>query len=490
MQAACPRRYRGFQLIRVGQPVPLRQGKLLDFNHGGDTTPLMLLKINIIINKALFLAVILLAGLLQSTAEAQPQVGAEAGSEAEAGIPSETGTPPEAGTPSEAEADGPEIVMPDAPSPVTRAPSGFDPLRGMQEARFQRAAKTAIGGYGELHLNVEWPEGGGSRNAEIDMHRLVLFIAHNFNEDFRFYTELEVEHAFVSSGGAPGEVGIEQAYVDWRLLDSDALSLRTGIILVPLGIINQWHEPPIFHGVERPRVDSVIIPTTWREGGIGILGEPVEGFRYELYLMGGLQAGEFSAARGLRGGRQHVAEANVKGPAISGRLEIEPILGMVAGLGLYVGWAGPNTSLVDAPVIVSGVTGDWRIMKKGFEARAVIAYFHVGDTDALREVPVGETDPISDIGSDVFGTYGEIAYDVLFHAQTEHQLLPFVRVEYYDTTFAEGDAAFNKPSVLEPRIGLSYRPIPQFVIKTDFLVAAVGITTPLNEWNLGVGWMF
>ncbi len=394
---------------------------------------------------------------------------------------------------------GPTIVMPppgevapDEPQAGQYGDMDFDPLRGMQEARFARAAKTSVGGYGELHLNVLKPEGDPAF-ARLDLHRLVLFIAHNFNDRFRFYTELELEHALVAESGGvavPGSFQIEQAYIDWRLLSgvSEALYLRGGAILVPMGIINQWHEPPIFHGVERPLVDRVIIPTTWREGGIGIWGEPVEGLRYEFYVMSGLDASGFSGSSGLRGGRLQVTTATLNGPAFVGRLEWEPTLGMVLGVAPYVGLAGPRE--LDVNVLVGGVAGDWRIRRKGFESRAVLAYFHVSNTDALRTVLPGETDVVSDVGSNLFGVYGEIAYNVIYFVDTPMELLPFVRVDWFDTTFNESDPAFDQPAFLVPTVGLSYRPIQQVVFKFDYQAVRRSSGPHENRWNVGLGWMF
>jgi hypothetical protein len=282
----------------------------------------------------------------------------------------------------------------------------------MQQGRMRREQKTTIGGYGELHLNMVKPE-DDSFSSRLDFHRFVLFFAHRFNDRFQFYSEVELEHAFVAESGGvaiPGSIQIEQAFIDWRLLkgESQALYLRAGAVLVPMGIINQWHEPPIFNGVERPTVDRVIIPTTWREGGIGIWGQPKDELRYEFYVMSGLDASGFSGSSGLRGGRLKVTQAELNGPAFVGRLEWEPILGMVLGISPYFGLAGPR-ELPDLNVRVGGVSGDWRILRKGFESRALIAYFHVSDTDALRApvtVAPGETAPTSTVGSNLFGAYG------------------------------------------------------------------------------------
>ena len=445
-------------------------------------------------------AALLTIGPATALAESEPETEPAPESESEsvpasetavdtAGSPSADSEPQISSEPPASTPRGPESEsVPESTGPQIVVPPEIDPLRGMQQARMNRPSKTTIGGYGELHFNMSMPEGGGDRDTEIDLHRLVLFFAHRFDERFRLYIELEVEHALVGDG-APGEVGLEQAFIDWQILDNNALTLRTGIVLVPMGIINQWHEPPIFHGVERPRVDASVIPTTWREAAIGVTGEPIEGLRYEAYLMSGLDASGFSGSNGLRGGRQKVAEAITNGPAFSGRLEIEPTLGMVAGASLYVGFAGANTDAVDKMVNVTGASADWRMHKRGFETKALVAYFHVTDTDALRVVPTGETDPVSDVGSNIFGAYGEVAYDVLFCHASTHALLPFVRLEYYDTTLGES-ATFNRPSVIDFTAGLTYRPIAQVAFKADFLLRRPSSGTGSNVFNLGIGWMF
>ena len=444
------------------------------------------------------IALLLLSAGLASVANAQEVP--ESGSEPPAAVGDAQADPTPADSASAeggASAAGPQIILaPGEPEPEQPQAGEYgttmDPLRGMQEARFARAAKTSVGGYGELHLNIFKPEDTAAR-ARLDLHRLVLFIAHNFNDRFRFYTELELEHAFVAESGGvavPGSFQVEQAFIDWRLLkgQSQALYFRGGAILVPMGIINQWHEPPIFHGVERPLVDRVIIPTTWREGGVGIWGEPIEGLRYEFYVMSGLDASGFSGSSGLRGGRLQITQATLNGPAFTGRLEWEPTLGMVLGIAPYFGLAGPHE--LDVNVKVGGAAVDWRIRRKGFESRALLTYFHVSDTNALRTIPDGGTDPVSDVGENLFGVYGEIAYNVIYYVDTPMELLPFVRLDYYDTTFSESDPDFDLPAFLVPTVGLSYRPIQQVVFKFDYQAVLASSGPNENRWNVGIGWMF
>lgn len=398
---------------------------------------------------------------------------------------------PDVGTPVPPPDRGPVIELAPEEEEETSA-ANLEPAdiytRGMRDQRFRQASSTPIGGYGELHFNAAYPEGGGPAATQVDLHRLVLFVAHNFSEEFRFYLELEVEHA-LAAPGAPGEVGVEQAFVDWRVL-GEALMLRAGIVLVPMGIINQWHEPPIFHGVERPIVDNRIIPTTWREGGGGLAGEPIEGLRYELYVTGGLNALGFSGSKGIRGGRQGVAEALAGSPAVMGRLEIEPALGVIIGGSGYFNMAGQSAHLdIDVPVV--GVSLDARLRLRGVEARAMAAFFSIGDVDRLRAMT--DEDGISlgiDVGSALFGAYIEAGYDVLSLTDTGHSLVPFARFEWHDTTFNEGNTGFNQPSVTSGVFGLTYRPMPQLAIKFDYTLRRPYTGAGEDIVNLGVGWMF
>ena len=404
---------------------------------------------------------------------------------ARAQVGSEPESDPAAAPASEPVIDlAPEEEQP--PAPVRPGDATY--LRGMQEERFRNAQNTALGGYGELHSSVDAPE-VGSTATTLDLHRLVLFVAHNFDETFRFYTELEVEHAVVAGDGRPsGDLDIEQAFVDWRVL-GDLLALRGGVVLVPMGAINQWHEPPIFHGVERPLVDQIILPTTWREPGLGIVGRPIDGVRYEAYVMGGIDASGFDSAHGLRGGLQNAVNALTGAPAVTARIEVEPMLGLIAGVSGYFDLAGRAKLDFDVPVL--GVSADARLRWQGLEARALFAYFSIGDVDRLRALTNASGDPRNvDIGSSMLGTYAEIGYDVLHPLSLGHALVPFARFEWLDTTLGERDPRFDRPSIASAVFGLTYRPIPQLAIKADAIVRRPSTGTGENLFNLGVGWMF
>src|SRR6185503_2663769 len=175
-----------------------------------------------------------------------------------------------------------EAEISNPPSQASAPPQPARPARTAQAPSSATGSSPSTGplsGYMELHLN----DPTDSTPAVLDFHRFVLLFTHSFSDRVRFVGELEVEHAVVEGLEEGGELELEQAYLDF--LVHPALNFRAGMLLVPVGIINERHEPPVFHGVERPFVDTVIIPTTWFEAGAGIHGALGRGFRYRAYVM-------------------------------------------------------------------------------------------------------------------------------------------------------------------------------------------------------------
>ena len=181
----------------------------------------------------------------------------------------------------------------------------------------QEESKLSLGGYGEIHAN--FVEGG---NDLFDIHRLVLYTGYEFTDWIRLVSEVELEHAYVNKDKGGGDLVIEQLYVDFEL--SDPISIRAGRILAPMGIINQYHEPTLFNGVERPNVEKYIIPSTWSLDGIGLFGYPLGWLSYEVYAVAGLDDTGFSGKEGIRGGRIKERQGLNDG-AISGRIDVFPV---------------------------------------------------------------------------------------------------------------------------------------------------------------------
>jgi hypothetical protein len=357
----------------------------------------------------------------------------------------------------------------------------------------------SLGGYGELHLSSA-ADGDGGRAGEVDFHRFVLFFGHQYDENFRFYSELEMEHAYAGPG-KPGAVELEQAFIEYGS-QTLPFRVRAGLVLVPFGHLNNIHEPTAFHGVERPKVDSVIIPTTWREAGLGVVGTIGETAGYEAYLISGLNAADFSAGKGLRGGRTGVAEAYAGAPAFVARLHAEPAMGLEVALSGYVGDAGANIPDKQVEVGVAGGAFDLRYKNHAIEARAEVAAFSLSGSEALATpataaVPATATTPAipakpaSVVGSLITGGYLELGVDLLELAGRSQELVPFVRYEQYDTTAEVADGLVDPETAGTDLVfGLTWRPIPQIAFKLDHIVRTAEAGSEEQVTSAGLGYMF
>ena len=150
-----------------------------------------------------------------------------------------------------------------------------------------------------------------------DFHRFVLLFGHSFSDRIKFWSELELEHALVEGGEEKGEVALEQAYLDFLI--KPWLNFRAGMVLTPMGIVNERHEPPSFNGVERPIVETIIIPSTWREMGAGITGDLGRGFRYRTYHdVGARSIWASTRSSAFRTGGRGGFESSFRNPAYAG----------------------------------------------------------------------------------------------------------------------------------------------------------------------------
>lgn len=328
--------------------------------------------------------------------------------------------------------------------------------------------RTSLGGYAELHYNA------GEKD-EIDLHRFVLFVGHEFDEDIRFASEIEIEHA-LAGDGKPGEVEIEQAFVEFDFFD-DTQQARAGVFLLPIGILNETHEPPTFYGVERNRVENVIIPTTWWEGGVGANGQIYEGFSYDLAFHSGLRVPVTGAnAFRIRSGRQKVAEAVAKDPAVTGRILWTGMPGVEIGASGQYQFDIAQNQLADA-VEATLFEAHADIQLGGFGLRALFARWDL--SGAAPEA----------LGRDVqYGWYVEPSYRFLIDPSVG-EMGVFIRYSHFDT--AGGDNIDSGMGQYD--VGINYWPIPDVVLKADFewqeAPDGLGIATD-HRLNLGVGLQF
>jgi hypothetical protein len=323
--------------------------------------------------------------------------------------------------------------------------------------------------------------------------RFVLYLAHSFDERLTFRSELEVEDAKVEGGSPGGEVALEQAYLDYRF--SSALTLRTGLVLPPVGIINETHEPPTFNGVERPAFDHDVLPTTWREIGIGIVGSlPLaEGLSYRLYVVNGFAASGFSNDEGIRGGRQEGREASFANPSLTGRVEYARPGLRIGGSFWYGGTTAGDTLLgsgtFDAPVAV--LSADARYQRGGLSLRGVVASISVSDADTINAL-YGTA-----VGSRIAGGYLEAGYDVLrlLAPAARGKLTAFVRHERFDTQADVSTGIADDPQFARriTTLGLTYAPTWNTAFKGDYEIrrtAAGGGIGAGETLRFGVGYQF
>ena len=349
-------------------------------------------------------------------------------------------------------------------------------------------ARTTIGGYGEVHYtNLAGPHTPG----EVTLARFVVYLGHQFSDRIALRSELEVEDAKVEGGEDGGEVSIEQAYLDYTL--SDRVTLRAGLVLAPLGIINELHEPPSFNGVERPGFDNDVLPTTWRELGVGAAGTlPVAGgLTYRVYLLNGLKAEGFSAAEGIRGGRQEGKEASFANPSVTGRLEYGRPGLKLGGAFWYGGSANQDSTLGDAafaaPFLV--LSADARVDRGPLTLRGVVARISIKDAEEIN-ARFG-----AGVGRRIAGGYAEVAYDLLhlLAPRSAQRLNAFVRHERYDTQTAVADGTTQDPSLARrtTTFGLSWKPPWNVVFKGDYQLRRnrAGVSEE-EALALGIGYQF
>lgn len=354
----------------------------------------------------------------------------------------------------------------------------------------------SIGGYGEaLYQNYSTRADDGSPTEledNIDLLRAVLYFGYKFDKGIVFNSEIEYEHATTGEGDEErGEVSVEFAYLDFPL--GKSWGIRAGQQLTPIGMINELHEPPIFLGARRPDVETVIIPTTWSEVGVGGYGTWGE-IEWRANVMAGLNAEGFEAS-GIREGRQSGSQSLTDGIGFAGRLDWTPMPGLLVGGSGYVGNSGQNLTDADGATIRARTTlydvhADWKW--RGLQARAVVAQGRIGDVDRLNDV-LGFTGTES-IGKANHGWYGEAGYDVLSHRESGSgaALIPYARYERYNTQddVPTGFAPDPANAVHVRTCGIAYKPIPNIVIKADHQDYSNDGGTGVDRFNVSMGYLF
>lgn len=360
----------------------------------------------------------------------------------------------------------------------------------------EQPSRVSIFGYGELNYNNYTKD---SSRSQADLRRFVIGFGYAFSDRLRFNSEVEWEHA-IASADDQGEVEIEQAFLDYQF--NKHLSMKAGLFLMPFGLLNEHHEPPAFYGVERNEVETRIIPTTWREGGVGVTWVTDNGLSYEIGATTGFDIAKFDdPGAPLASVHQELQLAHAKDIGFYAAVNYQGIPGLKVGAAAFSGNstqgnasfradnAQPDFSGLNGRVTLWDIHARWQ--PGNFDLSALYARGHIGDAAKLDSVllafnQANGTD-LAFVPEAFYGWYGQAAYRI--HLSHDMVLAPFARYEYYNTQSSmpagfEADPA-NANHVVTA--GLNFYPHPQVVIKADYQRYT---DRNNNRFDLGLGYMF
>jgi hypothetical protein len=343
--------------------------------------------------------------------------------------------------------------------------------------------KTVISGYGDAFYQRDF----NKQQSKASLERVVLFVGHRFNEKISVFTEMELENAVVASSGegnnTGGEISMEQAFLKFNL--NARQYIVAGLFLPRIGILNENHLPVNFNGVERPMVETLVIPATWRELGVAFYGTlnnlPLT---YDVGLMNGLNSANFQHGTGFREGRAEGSNAFANNLAVTAAVQYNVSDFKFQVSGYAGGTVGLNQHSADSLGLDNGAFGtplylgeaDIQYVKNGVSAKILGTYVSYPDADKVNVAYAKNT------GSAMYGAYAEVAYDWLFKKQKTAQFITFVRGEMLDLNSSlppepKGiyDGTQKQTHIIA---GFSYLPIPNVVIKADVRLLHTGPQNP------------
>lgn len=350
----------------------------------------------------------------------------------------------------------------------------------------------SIGGYGEIFSTTKADKDesstatGGDRR-EHDALRGVLYFGYKFNDNIVVNTEIELEHA--------NEAYLEFSYIDYMM--SDALNFRAGLILIPMGLVNEYHESPTFLSVNRPVSEKVIIPSTWRENGGGIYGK-IGDLEYRAFVVTALNGfdkddGSKFSASGLRSGRQKGSNADSDQLAGVARLDYTIIPGLMVGGSFYNGNSNQDYGTAGAALGTTIIEGHFQYRANNIYARAMYVTAMVdGVEDMITQGLMTATDSV---GTNLTGMYAEFGYNILglIAPTSTQELIPFARYEMVDTqasVASNATASTSKQEQTYITAGLHWKPTFGVAFKADVRMAKNKAKTGVDQLNFGTAYLF
>ena len=328
--------------------------------------------------------------------------------------------------------------------------------------------KTSIGGYGELHYNNLEDQNGSADKDEIDFHRFVLYFGHEFNDDLRFFSELELEHG-IAGEGKSGEIELEQAYIEYDI--NEQHRVKGGLFLAPVGILNETHEPNTFYGTERNPVEKNIVPATWWAAGTMFSGEIAQGFSYDVAVTSGLDVSKrgTKSSYKIRDGRQKVSKALADDFAYTGRIKWTGIPGVE--LAATAQYQEDITQSQDSTAGSATLFETHAVIKRGaFGLRALYATWDL-DGDGPKSAGYDEQT----------GWYIEPSF------QINNNFGIFARYNEWDNQ--AGSSTDTEYQQID--LGVNWWPHKDVVVKVDYQDQSVPAgKAELDGFNVGLGYQF
>ena len=387
----------------------------------------------------------------------------------------------------------PVTATPQAPSTFVAATPAASATAAVPAAAAVPEEATALWGYGEL--NYTRPTARAA-DAQADLRRAVLGFSHAFDAATHVYGELEWEHA-VASADDQGEVEVEQLYVEHALTPENGV--RAGLMLVPLGLLNEHHEPTNYYGVERNFVETAIIPSTWREGGVALYGSTDAGLGWNVGVATGPNlsawdpASDEGRASPLGSIHQELQLAKAHDPSLFAAMNWQGVPGLLVGGGVFTGKIaqGAQDFPANAARLVLG-EAHVRWQPGPFDVSALYARGTISDTQELNLTFLGQPTPVPKA---FWGGYVQGAWRALEWGTSS--LAPFARYEAFDTasSYAQQPQGPGMPPLPSERVwtaGVNYYLNPNVVFKADYQRfnrddAALGYG---DRFDLGIGYQF
>lgn len=344
---------------------------------------------------------------------------------------------------------------------------------------------TMISGYGEIKVSYDQQLGTGVAN----LTRNVLFVGHRFNDRISFFSEMELENARVEGGEAGGELSMEQLFIKFDLTRD--IYLTGGLFIPRLGIINENHLPTTFNGNDRPYVEQFIIPSTWREIGIGLYGRSRrwQGLNWNIGLQNGLDAGAFQHGSGIREGRGEGSRASAANLGLSGSLLYYVGHFRMQASGYYGGAAGLTQREADSLQLDYGLFGtpvrlleaNVQYLGEKLRVKALAARVDMPDAGRINRAYASNTP------ERMFGAYLEVGCDLWswIKPAQKRDLIAFVRCETMDMNAVVPDNGIDDPTLRRTYVvaGLTYAPTGGIDVKADYVLRSTGSPNPALNIN-------